>query len=104
MTLNWDEIEKDSQSKYLKITDGQTVSIEFLSEPEKSKDTWGKTRYFCTVMVENQVLSWSFSPLLMHEIGEVLKKPATLIKKTILVSRTGSNKDDTRYTVKEGSK
>ena len=100
MALNWDEIEREGQSKYLKISDGQTVTVEFLSEPDKSKNQYGKTQYSAKVMVDNQVLDWSFSPLLMHQVGEAIGRPDSLIKRVVTVSRVGSTREDTRYTVK----
>jgi len=99
MVLNWNEIDKDTQSTFLKISDGESKQLEFVTEPEKFKDNWGKTKYEANVLVDGKLLTWTFAPLLLHEIGELFNKPDTLVKKVIVLSRVGSGKEDTRYSI-----
>ena len=99
MGLNWTEIDKETQSSFLKLLDGDTKTIEFVTEPEKYKDSWGKTKYESKVMVDGQLLTWGFAPMLLKDIGDLFGKPDSLVKKVLVLSRAGTGKDDTRYSV-----
>jgi len=99
-TENWRDNVSTNEAATLKIQDGETIKIALMNEGESFIHVeYGKSIVF-TVKKEDLDYRWYVNPnnfALLKQIKELGK----LAGKIVEVSRVGSKKSDTRYTIKE---
>jgi len=90
----------DTDSATLKIQDGESVSVAFLNEGEAfTHSEYGKSIVF-GVKKADEDFRWYVNPQnfsLLKQIKELGKLTGQVVK----ITRTGSKKSDTRYTVEK---
>lgn len=96
--VNWNKVKMDT-SNWLKIADGETKIVQFISEPKETiSKKFETTQHELRVRVGKDEFNWSISNKLLLLIGECLGRPEFITGKSVSVSRIGVG-NDTKYKV-----
>jgi len=96
---DWREEVSDSSKATLKIADGETATFVFKSEGKKVTSVDYGTSIVFEVNHENEDKNWYVSAN-NYDLQKQIKAFGKLIGLGVEVSRIGSKKSDTRYTIK----
>lgn len=97
---DWREEIQETNKAYLKIADGETVEFTFVDEGKKvSSADYGISILF-QVAVGQEVMDWYVNAN-NFDLLKQIKELGNLKGMLVAVSRVGSKKSDTRYTIKK---
>ena len=99
--VNWRDEVSTSSSPILKIADGETKKIVFLNEGKiMSHPDFGSSVVFA-VEHEKEEKRFYVRSSNYALLGQIKDLGETLVGKVVKISRKGSKKSDTRYTIKQ---